>query len=154
MRIYGPNGATSLANAPQARRAGSGTFSVGDEQASRPASGAPALRTVGGIDALLALQGVEDSTERRRRAVRRGRCALDALDALKIGLLAGELDTGSLARLKSVTAELTEGSGDGRLDTVLAEIALRVEVELAKFGAPSAPDKGEIRRTADSPHCP
>lgn len=138
MRIYGPNGAMVVANAPQAKRAGSGTFSVEDEQASRPASGTPTLRTVGGIDALLALQGLEDSTERRKRAVKRGRNALDALDELKIGLLAGKLDTSSLARLKSVTAELTETSGDGRLDTVLAEIALRVEVELAKFGPPAS----------------
>src|SRR5205085_11184579 len=102
MRVYGPNGANAAAALPQARRVGSGAFSVGDSEASRPATGAPALRTIGGIDALLALQGVEDATERRRRAVRRGRHALDALDALKIGLLAGELDTGSLARLKSV----------------------------------------------------
>jgi Class II flagellar assembly regulator len=139
MRIYGPNGATSLANAAPARRAASGTFSVEGEPEARPATATPALRTVGGIDALLALQGVEDPTERRKRAVRRGRTALDALDELKIGLLAGELDTSSLGRLKAVTAELTEGSGDGRLDTVLAEIALRVEVELAKFGGPQAP---------------
>lgn len=136
MRVYGPNGASVVANAPQARRAGSGTFSVDAGETSRPATGTPALRTVGGIDALLALQGLEDPTERRKRAVRRGRGALDALDELKIGLLAGELDTSSLAHLKSVTAELTEATGDGRLDTVLAEIALRVEVELAKFGPP------------------
>jgi Class II flagellar assembly regulator len=141
MRIYGPNGATSLATAAPARRAASGTFSVESETEARPATATPALRTVGGIDALLALQGVDDPTERRKRAVRRGRTALDALDELKIGLLAGELDTSSLARLKSVTAELTEGSGDGRLDTVLAEIALRVEVELAKFSmSAGAPD--------------
>jgi hypothetical protein len=138
MRIYGPNGAILAASAPQAKRASSGTFSVEDEQASRPATGIPTLRTVGGIDALLALQGLEDLPERRKRAVKRGRNALDALDELKIGLLAGKLDTSSLARLKSVTAELTEASGDGHLDTVLAEIALRVEVELAKFGPPAA----------------
>jgi hypothetical protein len=136
MRVYGPNGALATPNAAPARRAGAGTFSVDGGEASRPASATAALRTVGGIDALIALQGLDDATERRRRAVKRGRHALDALDALKIGLLTGELDTGSLARLKSVTAELTEASGDGALDTVLAEIALRVEVELAKFGAP------------------
>jgi hypothetical protein len=31
---------------------------------------------VGGIDALMALQGVEDATERRRRSVKSGRNAL------------------------------------------------------------------------------
>jgi len=32
---------------------------------------------------------VEDPLERRKRAVKRGRLALDALDELKIGLLGG-----------------------------------------------------------------
>jgi Class II flagellar assembly regulator len=144
MRVYGPNGAMAAANAAPTRRAAAGGFSVDGSENARAASAAPTLRTVGGIDALLALQGLDDVTERRRRAVRRGRHALDALDALKIGLLAGEVDTTSLARLKSVTAELTEASGDNALDTVLAEIALRVEVELAKFGSP-APSSAAAR---------
>jgi hypothetical protein len=42
------------------------------------------LRTRGGINALIALQGVEDPGERRRRAIERGRRALDALDELKL----------------------------------------------------------------------
>lgn len=93
-----------------------------------------ALRTVGGIDALIALQGVEDPVERRHRAVKHGRRALDALDELKIGLLAGTLDQATMLRLKSVAADLHDSSGDDRLDHVLAEIDLRVAVELAKAG--------------------
>jgi hypothetical protein len=92
------------------------------------------LRTVGGIDALIALQGVEDRVERRRRAVKHGRRALDALDALKLGLLAGTLEPAALLRLKAVAADLKDGSGDEKLDQVLAEIELRVAVELAKAG--------------------
>jgi hypothetical protein len=86
-----------------------------------------------GIEALLALQGVEDPTERRRKAVSRGRTALDALDALKLGLLAGELSESTLARLKTAASGLKDASGDPGLDGVLAEIELRVEVELAKL---------------------
>ena len=70
------------------------------------------------------------------RRCKRGRGALDALDALKLGLLSGTLDTGALARLKSAGTGLAEPTGDPGLDTVLAEIALRVEVELAKIGMP------------------
>jgi hypothetical protein len=95
-----------------------------------------ALRTLGGIDALLALQGVEDPVERRRRAVKYGRRALDALDELKLGLLAGTLDQATMLRLKSVAADLQEPTGDDRLDQVMAEIDLRVAVELAKAGIP------------------
>ena len=56
----------------------------------------------------IALQGVEDPTERRRRAVKRGRRALDALDELKLGLLAGTLDQATLLRLKSAAGDLKE----------------------------------------------
>ena len=69
---------------------------------------------------------------RRRRAVKHGRRALNALDELKLGLLAGTLDQGT--RLKSVATDFKDGSGDERLDSVLAEIDLRVAVELAKAG--------------------
>jgi hypothetical protein len=137
MRIYGPNGTSVVANTPQARRTGSATFTLDAKETARAPSAAPA-RAIGGIDALIALQGVEDPTERRRRAVKRGSSALDALDELKLGLLAGTLDTATLVRLKNAVGDLTELSGDARLDSVLAEISLRVEVELAKLGAPQA----------------
>jgi hypothetical protein len=43
--------------------------------------------TIGGIDALIALQGKNDNQE-RRRAVGRGKVALDLLDELKVELWA------------------------------------------------------------------
>ncbi len=56
------------------------------------------------------------------------------LDELKLGLLAGTLDQGTMLRAKAVAADLHDASGDDRLDAVLAEIDLRVAVELAKAG--------------------
>ena len=47
---------------------------------------------------------------------------------------AGTLDQAMMLRLKSVAADLHDASGDDRLDQVLAEIDLRVAVELAKAG--------------------
>ena len=88
---------------------------------------------VGGIDALIALQGVEDPLERRQRAVKRGRIALDALEELKIALLGGSLSPAILAKLRSAAANLRLGSGQAELDAVLGEIELRVEVEIAKM---------------------
>jgi class II flagellar assembly regulator FliX len=134
MRVSGPN-RTALATAPNvARRASGGTFSLGESGASQASSAAVALRTLGGIDALIALQGVEDPVERRHRAVKNGRRALDALDELKLGLLAGTLNQATMLRLKSTATDLHDASGDDRLDQVLAEIDLRVAVELAKAG--------------------
>jgi hypothetical protein len=134
MRVYGPNG-TALATSPTVtRRAAGGSFTVSEEDSAQPQTATVALRTLGGIDALIALQGIEDPLERRRRVVKHGRRALDALDEVKLGLLAGTLNQATMLRLKSIAADLKEGSGDERLDSVLAEIDLRVEVELAKAG--------------------
>jgi hypothetical protein len=134
MRVSGPTQTALATSPPAARRASGGTFSLGGTTAPQPQSAAVALRTLGGIDALIALQGVEDPVERRRRAVKHGRRALDALDELKLGLLAGTLDQGTMLRLKSVAADLHDASGDDGLDQVMAEIDLRVAVELAKAG--------------------
>jgi hypothetical protein len=82
----------------------------------------------------LALQGVEDFKERKKRVVAKGRNALDVLDSLKLGMLDGSVDQGMLSRLKVASEGLDEGSGDAGLDAVLGEINLRVAVELAKAG--------------------
>jgi Class II flagellar assembly regulator len=135
MRIHGPNGPMPAASTTGSRRGSSSSFSLpqlGEAGESRPAA-APA--GVGSIDALLALQGVDDPTERRKRAVKRGRDALDVLDDLKIGLLSGSLDQTTVQRLRAAASELKTNSGEEGLDQVLAEIELRVEVELAKAGS-------------------
>ena len=134
MRVNGPNGTALVSKPPAARRSAGGTFTLSETDAPQTQSGAVALRTLGGIDSLIALQGIEDPVERRRRAVRHGTRALDALDELKLGLLAGTLDQATLLRLKAVAADLKDGSGDEKLDQVLSEIDLRVAVELAKAG--------------------
>jgi hypothetical protein len=121
---------------PSTRRPPAGGFSVAEEDAARSAASSSSLRTVGGIDALIALQGIQDPMERRRHAVKRGRLALEALDELKVGLLGGELTPATLQKLKAVAAHLKSDSGDAGLDGVLAEIELRVEVEIAKMATP------------------
>ena len=92
------------------------------------------MRAISTVDALIALQGVDDPKERKKRALVKGRNALDVLDSLKLGLLDGSVDQSTLARLKVVSEGLTETSGDTGLDGVLGEIDLRVAVELAKAG--------------------
>jgi hypothetical protein len=134
MRIYGSNGAISGSSAATVRRSSSGGFSLSEAVSAAETRIALPPRSAGGIDALLAMQGVEDATERRRRSVHRGRTALDVLDDLKIGLLAGQLDSSTVVRLRSAAADLKSTSGDAGLDAVLSEIELRVEVELAKAG--------------------
>jgi hypothetical protein len=134
MRIHGPNGSAAVAAPATARRAAGGTFKVGGEEAPRSAASTGGLRAISTLDALLALQGVEDFKERKKRVVAKGRNALDVLDSLKLGMLDGSVDQGMLSRLKVASEGLDEGSGDAGLDAVLGEINLRVAVELAKAG--------------------
>jgi hypothetical protein len=134
MRIYGPNGTTLGSPVSPTRRTSSTGFSLPETAAPDEPRPAAAPKAAGNIDALLALQGVEDPTERRKRSVARGRGALDVLDELKLGLLSGNLDASTVNRLRDAAANLKSSSGDPGLDAVLSEIELRVEVELAKAG--------------------
>ncbi|WP_027526332.1 flagellar assembly protein FliX [Bradyrhizobium sp. Ec3.3] len=135
MRIYGPNGTTLGAPASQTRRTGSGTFVLPDTSSAQETKSASAPKAAANIDALLALQGIEeDPVERRKRSVARGKTALDVLHDLKMGLLSGNLDASTVMRLRDAAANLKSSSGDPGLDAVLSEIELRVEVELAKAG--------------------
>ena len=134
MRIYGPNGTTLGTPASNARKTSSTGFSLPDTTTAPETRAALAPKATANIDALLAMQGVEDSVERRKRSVQRGRGALDVLDDLKIGLLSGNLQTATVNRLRDAAANLKSSSGDPGLDAVLSEIELRVEVELAKAG--------------------
>jgi hypothetical protein len=134
MRINGAAGMTGASAGTAARKTRPGTFSLPEAESTSTSNAASAARSVGGIEALIALQGVGDPTERRRRSVTRGRAALDVLEELKLGVLAGKLDGTMLGRLNTAAASLKDSSGDKNLDAVLAEIELRVEVELAKLG--------------------
>jgi Class II flagellar assembly regulator len=135
MRILGPNGTSLGSQTSSVRRTGSGGFSLPDSTSATEARATAAPKAPAGIDALLALQGIEDDpVERRKRSVQRGRRALDVLDDLKIGLLSGNLDGATVSRLRDAAASLKSSSGDPGLDAVLSEIELRVEVEIAKAG--------------------
>ncbi|HET9715325.1 MAG TPA: flagellar assembly protein FliX [Pseudolabrys sp.] len=134
MRIYGANGAALAGASATARRARGGAFTVSEQEGARNSAAAGSLRAISTVDALIAIQGVEDPNERKRRAVAKGRNALDVLDALKLGLLDGSVDQSMLSRLKVASEGLSEASGDPGLDVVLGEINLRVAVELAKVG--------------------
>jgi Class II flagellar assembly regulator len=132
MRIN-PAAQNSAAAVSSGRRVGSGNgFSLdGSAQAKSPSAAGAALG-IQSVDALLALQGVEDATERRRRFARRGSSALDLLDALKVEILEGRVGLDTLRRLEVTLQILAERSGEGGLDNVLDAIGVRVAVEIAK----------------------
>ena len=97
-------------------------------QQSSQAVGAAPLQS---IDALLALQSVDDVLTGRRRALKRGNEVLDTLEDLKIDLLSGTIAPAKLRRLL-VLVEDGGRTGEDALDAVLDDIELRAKVELAK----------------------
>lgn len=127
-RVSGPRDKAAAAKASPA-----GRFSLhGGEEAGDTAGlhGAP---TVAGLDAMIALQGVEDPLSRRRKALKRGHRLLDVLEALRLAVLDGAVPAVHLSRLSLLVSEARDGVGDPGLDSALAEIDVRAAVELAKL---------------------
>ena len=134
MRIESnPRTASSGARAPARNTAPGQPFHVDDSgqtpRAAAPAGAAPATA----LDALLALQAVDDPVLKRRKLVRRGQSLLDALEAIKADLLVGRVSEGRLNQLMAVIGQARE-RGDPGLDALLEDIELRARVELAKRG--------------------
>ncbi len=133
MKVTGPSGTSSAQGTRPARA--SGGFSVPASGPAAPASAAApatAASTVANVSALMALQGVEDVTERRRRAIRRGGGLLDRLEELKLALLMGEAGEAALERLTRTLREERPDDADPALNSLLDQIDLRAAVELAK----------------------
>jgi hypothetical protein len=137
MRIDGKLVIAGPVNGP-ARRAGSGGFSLPETPAGSTAASIAGTAGLGGIEALLVLQGEEDPARRRRRAIGRGSAMLDALDGLKASILSGRIAGADLVRIRALLAERRQATDDPSLDDVLAHIELRAEVELAKLAARQA----------------
>jgi hypothetical protein len=137
MKVGGPSGPSAVGGArPAASPAAAGGF---EPIASPGASGAAGVSRAGGVsaisslDALIALQEVGGPLERRRRATGRAGRILDALDELKIELLAGGLTPTVVEALARAVRDQRALTDDPRLEGVLDEIETRAAVELAKL---------------------
>ena len=97
-----------------------------------PAGQQRPVQAVASLDALVALQAVDSPMARRARASRRGKAILDDLDRLKLALLEGRAARPELDRIGRLVADRGERSGDSDLDSLIADIELRAEVEIAK----------------------
>jgi hypothetical protein len=140
MKVTGPGGIGSSSGARPARGAGGDGFRIPTPEpagGSSQVSSVSATQGVMGVEALLALQDVGSPTERKRRAVRRASRILDTLDALKIGLLEGEISGADLDRLRRAVRDERDNTDDPALEAVLDEIELRAAVEVAKLEAAS-----------------
>ncbi|WP_319533465.1 flagellar assembly protein FliX [uncultured Cohaesibacter sp.] len=136
MRILGGKSTNQIGRTgagPKARSSSS-SFTVPEETGGAEQSRQPVQSSaVHDVGSLLALQGVEDALQgKRRKAVRRGHKMLDLLEEIRVALLSGGLPVSVLKQLERLADE-TDVSGDERIDELLVEISLRAQVELAKF---------------------
>lgn len=125
-------GSATARGASHAGQTATGFRLEGGAAAAPPAATA-VVAAAAGIDALLALQAVEDPAFRRRKQVRRATGLLDALEELQADLLAGGLSEERLGRLSALIGAARERT-DVQLDALIDDIELRVQVELAKRG--------------------
>ena len=93
---------------------------------------AAGLVGVSSVAAVMALQGAEDPLEKRKRVARRGRQMLESLDQLKLDLLDGRDTEATLTRMKTLIESAREQSDEPSLESLIDQIELRVEVEIAK----------------------
>lgn len=115
-------------------KAGDARFSEALDQATGSVGGVSGAAPSQAVDALLAIQEVDDAIDgRSRKGQRWGESILDKLEELRIGLIGGVIPPNDL---EAITQMLEEGRGDvddPDLNQVLDEIELRARVEMAKF---------------------
>lgn len=131
----GPIRSSPVRRGEKSGKTKTGAFAKHVESTPEPASGVSGGGPVASVDALLAIQEVEDSTSGRSRARARqwGEETLDRLERLRIGILSGGIPVDELQRIAQLTGAQRVRTDDPKLAELLAEIELRARVELAKY---------------------
>lgn len=133
MRIDSNQRINNLGSRLGTARSSSSPFFVDDGTAAAESRPATAIAPATSLDALLALQAVEDPLLKKKKLVRRGTQLLDTLEEMKADLLAGHVSESRLNQLMAVLGQARDRA-DPRLDSLLDDIELRARVELAKRG--------------------
>jgi hypothetical protein len=135
MRIEGPSRRPPVGGKSDIRGSGAGRplFQIGEGPVASQTHAAHATNAPTELDAILALQAVEDPLFAKRKTVRRGRSLLDHLEALKADVVLGKVSEARLDRMLFLVRQAKE-QVNPELDALIEDIELRVLVELAKFG--------------------
>ncbi|MBO89463.1 MAG: flagellar assembly protein FliX [Rickettsiales bacterium] len=119
----------------RSQKSGSGKFAK--EVTVKGNSGDPvsAAAPVHAVDALLAIQEVDDATTNGGNAQGRqwGGEVLDRLETIRLGILGGAIPISELQAIAELVERQREIVTDPALQSLLDEIELRARVELAKF---------------------
>ena len=110
MRIEGPYRRPPVGGKSGVGKTGAGrpVFTVDDAPISSRASSAQAVSAPTELDAILALQAVEDPLVKKRKAVKRGNALIDNLEALKVDLVLGKVSEARLDRMLVLVRQAKE----------------------------------------------
>ncbi len=135
VRGSGPTSAPSKAKKSPKSSNLDGSFDAFVSSGPNEAATTQATHSIAQVDALLAIQEAEDPTERsaKKRARHRATIILDELDKVRIAMLGGSLTIGHMIDIADVVASHREKVSDPSLTSIMDEIDLRAQVELAKL---------------------
>jgi hypothetical protein len=137
MKVQGPGKTNAPSKTSKKSGVSSSDESFGDFMAQEtPSTASTAMtRTIASVDALLSVQSVEDPTARaaKKRMRQRGNDILAELDNIRLAMLTGNLTVGHMIDVADVVASHREKISDPVLTSIMDEIDLRAQVELAKM---------------------
>lgn len=140
MKIEGPDQSqkTSSSRKTDKAKSSGGTSRFGSlletSETEAPAHTA-ATGVISSVDMLLAAQEADDPAQRaaRGRMRKRAEDIIRQLDKVRIAMLTGSLSVGNLLDIADVVASHRERIADSRLTSLLDEIDLRAQIEIAKM---------------------
>lgn len=133
-RVDRSSGAKGVGAAKAKGSAPKGMFaSLLDEVTGAPAGAVGAISAMNAIEALLAVQESGDALESEGKARQRAEKLLDQMDELRLSLLGGAIPRKQLESLAHMAQSQREMVQNPQLKSVLDEIDLRAQVELAKY---------------------
>ena len=109
-----------------------GVASTGDIDGGQEADSSAPL---GAMESILAAQEIPNSTDGLSKdvLVQYGDQLLDQLDDIKLAILSGAIPKEKLSNLAQMLRQKRQSLDDPRLNSIINEIELRVEVEVAKL---------------------
>ena len=137
MEIKGPGRITAVSRKGKKRRSSKAEFgknlSPEEVSAAAPPSGTSPLTAV---SSLLSLQEIPADSESRQEGLDFANDLLGHLEMIRHGLLAGQIPRHNLKDVIRVVSRQRSLTNDPALDEILADMELRVRVELAKLERP------------------
>tara|TARA_B100000282_G_C31730233_1_gene490538 strand:- start:1297 stop:1755 length:459 start_codon:yes stop_codon:yes gene_type:complete len=140
MKIQGPGktqgpSKTKSKTSKSGGDSGFGSMMASSTPSTSEAASAQTTQSIAHVDALLAIQAADDPTARaaKKRMRKRSHDLLDGLDKIRMAMLNGTLTVGHMIDIADVVASHREKIDDPALTSILDEIDLRAQVELAKM---------------------